>query len=211
VSRSDEQSNKSNSLGSHQPANDDTPHWFGPKGKASKGQGHPVMFGFNDVQNFGPFPEGGGYPRRFVKKAYEILGVTDPSRVLHLCSGSMKTGVRVDIRRETNPDVVCDCRKTPFPDESFDWIMADPPYTEEYAENLYGTGNHYPKPEQILREASRLLRAGGRVGILHFQVPLVRRPLRLIGVKGTTTGCGYAIRAWSVLEKEDGSKPANDN
>jgi SAM-dependent methyltransferase len=187
----------------------ETPRWFGPKGKRSKGRGHPVMFGFRDAEHFEPFPDGGGYPLRFLARAFDSLRVTDPSKVLHLCSGSMQTGVRVDIRPEVRPTVVCDCRNTPFPDESFDWIMVDPPYNPEYAQNLYGTGEHYPAPAQILREASRLLRPRGRVGFLHFQVPMFRRPLSLINVTGITTGCGYNIRAWTVLEKLP--EPANDN
>jgi hypothetical protein len=80
--------------------------------------------------------------------------------------------------------------------------MADPPYAESYAENLYGTGKTYPRPGAILREATRLLIPGGRVGILHFVVPMSRKPLNLVGVWGITTGAGYAIRAWSVFEKE---------
>ena len=176
-------------------------HWFGPYGERSRGSGHPVMFGFKEAEHFEEFPEGGGYPRHFLTSAFEELGVTDPSKVLHLCSGSMRTGIRVDIRPETNPDVICDCRKTPFSDESFDSIMVDPPYSKLYAENLYGTGEHYPTPGEILKEAARLLRPGGRVGFLHFQVPHVRRPLRLLKVIGITTGSGYAIRAWSVFEK----------
>ena len=81
--------------------------------------------------------------------------------------------------------------------------MADPPYSEDYASNLYGTGKDFPKPTEILREAARLLRPSGRVGLLHFQVPLVHRdiPLRLVNVWGVTQGQGYAIRAWSVYEK----------
>lgn len=177
-------------------------HWFGPKGKTSKGKGHPIMFGFKPAEDFGDFPDGGGYPKRFLENAYGTLGVTDTDRVLHLCSGSMRTGIRVDIRPEMQPTVVADCRNTPFSDESFDWIMADPPYSEDYAENLYGVGKHYPKPGQILREATRLLRPGGRFGLLHFLVPINRKPMRLVGVWGITTGAGYAIRAWSVFEKE---------
>lgn len=177
-------------------------HTFGPSSPSSKGQGHPVMFGFRQAEDFGVFPEGGGYPLRFLRHAYETLGCWSPDHVLHLCSGSMQRGIRVDIRHEKRPSVVADVRNTPFADESFLWIMSDPPYSEEYARNLYGTEKHYPKPGQILREASRLLIPGGRVGLLHFQVPMARRPLRLIGVWGITTGAGYAIRAWSVFEKE---------
>lgn len=177
-------------------------HWFGPKGDTSKGKGHPIMYGFKEAEHFDPFPDGGGYPHRFLARAFETLGVTDPEKVLHLCSGSMRSGVTVDIRPEMRPKIIADCRSIPLPDTSVQWIMADPPYAESYAENLYGTGKFYPKPGEILKEASRLLVPGGRVGLLHFMVPMVRRPLKLVGVWGITTGSGYAIRAWSVFEKE---------
>lgn len=177
------------------------PHWFGPRGASSGGKGHPVMFSFEPTHDFTDWADGGGYPQRFLQLAYHTLGVTDPSRVLHLCSGSVRAGVTVDIRPEVGPQIVADCRAVPLPAESQTWIMADPPYAESYAENLYGTGKSYPKPGEILRESSRLLAVGGRVGILHFIVPMVRKPMRLVRVYGITTGCGYAIRAWSVFEK----------
>jgi SAM-dependent methyltransferase len=132
------------------------------------------------------------------------MGVDDPSSVLHLCSGSMQTGVRVDIRPDVAPDILADCRSVPLPDESFDFILADPPYSAEYAANLYGTGEHYPKPGQICREACRLLRPGGRFGIMHFQVPMFRKPLKMLGVYGITQGLGYAIKAWTLFTKENG-------
>jgi SAM-dependent methyltransferase len=172
-----------------------------PSQTGDQGQGHPVLFGFSPAMVFDAHPDGGGYPIGFLDRAYSTLLVTAPDKVLHLCSGSMRVGVRVDIRPEMQPDIVADCRAVPLPDESFDWIMADPPYSEEYAENLYGTRADYPKPGQILKEAARLLRPGGRVGLLHFQVPMHRPPLRMVGVWGVSTGAGYAIRAWTVFEK----------
>lgn len=179
-------------------------HWFGPRDTTngtSQGRGHPIMYSFKEAEMFDAFPDGGGYPKRFLALAFETLGVTDPEKVLHLCSGSMRSGVTLDLRPECRPRVVADCRQAPFLGESFDFIMADPPYAEDYAENLYGTGKQYPKPGQILREAARLLRPGGRVGLLHFLVPVIRRPLKFVGIWGITLGSGYAIRAWSVLEK----------
>lgn len=161
------------------------------------------MYGRDPVVPFDDFPEGGGYPHRFLPWAYEKMGVKDPEDVLHLCSGSMRTGFTVDIRSEVNPMLVADCRNTGLPDESFQFILADPPYSEEYATNLYCTGDSYPRPGSILREASRLLVVGGKIGLLHFQVPMFRKPLKLVGVWGITTGLGYAIRAWSLFEKTD--------
>lgn len=183
----------------------ETAHWFGPKGKQSGGKGHPIMYGKPKVAaHFDAFADGGGYPKGFVEWALQEMGCDDERTVLHLCSGSMVTGVRVDIRPEMNPDIVADCRNVPLPDESFDFILADPPYSEDYASNLYGTGKHYPKPGQIVKEAMRLLRPGGKFGLLHFQVPMTRRPMRLKGVYGITTGAGYAIRAWTLMEKGEG-------
>ena len=176
-------------------------HSFGPSGPTSQGRGHPLLFGRGVAQDFGVFPDGGGYPIGFLEHAYEWLGVTNPDLVLHLCAGSMQRGITVDIRPEMNPDVVCDARATPFDDESFDWIMIDPPYSEEYARNLYGTEKHYPKPGQLMREAGRLLKPGGMVGLLHFQVPMVRKTLKIVEVRGITTGLGYAIRAFTICRK----------
>ena len=178
-----------------------TAHWFGPGHPSHPGNGHPVMFGDpTPTHHFDAMPDGGGYPKRFVEWALAEMNA-DPAGVLHLCSGSMRTGIRVDVRAAMQPDVVADCRRTPFPDESFDWIMADPPYAEDYARNLYGTEKSYPKPGEIAREAARLLRPGGRFGLLHFMVPMVRKPMRIVRVYGITTGSGYAIRAWTLMEK----------
>lgn len=177
-------------------------HWFGPKSKTSKGTGHPIMYGKpKPAIHFGAFPDGGGYPKGFIEWALEQMGCDNPNEVLHLCSGSVLTGIRLDIRAECKPDIVADCRNTGLASESFRYILADPPYAQDYAENLYGTGAHYPKPGEILKEAARLLVSGGQVGLLHFLVPMIRRPLHLSGVWGITQGSGYAIRAWSLLEK----------
>jgi SAM-dependent methyltransferase len=178
-------------------------HWFGASSSKSKGKGHPIMYGNpKPVKHFVDFPDGGGYPHRFLEWVYEIMEVPDTSKVLHLCSGSVVTGMRVDIRQETKPTICCDARRTPFADDSFDYILADPPYAESYAENLYKTGDAYPKPGELLKEASRVLRPGGYFGILHFIVPMTRRPMKMIGVWGITTGAGYAIRAWSLFRKD---------
>lgn len=166
-----------------------------------KGKGHPVLFGLPEAEYFGDFPDGGGYPHRFLERAFTILGVTDPARVLHVCSGSMKIGIRVDIRPETNPTIVADVRALPFLADVFDWIMADPPYGREYAANLYGTADVYPDPHSLVDECLRVLKPGGRLGFMHHMVPKFHKPGRLLKVYTITQGVGYNVRAWSVFTK----------
>lgn len=177
-------------------------HWFGPNSGASKGKGHPVMYGKPKLaKHFTEFPDGGGYPIGFLEWALQKMRCVQPDRVLHICSGSVISGIRVDIRHEMNPSIVADAIHLPFENESFDFILSDPPYSQDYASNLYGTGDNYPAPGAILREAQRILRPNGLIGLLHFQVPMSRKPMKLLGVYGVTTGAGYAIRAWSLFQK----------
>ena len=182
-------------------------HWFGPSSETSKGKGHPLMYGYpKPTQHFEPFPDGGGYPKRFLEWAFNEMGCKDYTKVLHLCSGSVRTGIGIDIRISTKPTIVADVLNVPFADESFRFILADPPYSKEYARNLYRTDDNYPKPGAILKEASRLLMPGGLVGILHFQIPMNRKPMKLLRVYGITTGAGYAIRAWPLFQKNSTKK-----
>ena len=166
-----------------------------------KGLGHPIMFGMPEAAHYGPFPDGGGYPKGFLARAFDVLGVTDPARVLHVCSGSMRTGVRVDIRPEMNPTIVADVRALTFPDDTFQWVMADPPYSQEYAANLYGIGAAYPDPHQLVNECLRVLKPGGMLGFMHHIVPKFRKPGKLLKVYTITQGVGYNVRAWSVFTK----------
>ena len=107
---------------------------------------------------------------------------------IHLCAGGV--GVidpdsdRVDVQEEIDPDIVgswgkrggkghgrrrtkttaniiADARKTGLPDESYDWVGIDPPYSEALAESLYGTKEHYAGIDAFAREGWRLLRPGG--------------------------------------------------
>lgn len=133
------------------------------------------------------------------------MGVT-PDDVLHVCSGSLPkgSGVRVDIRAEQRPDIAADGRNLPFADGVFVAALIDPPYTPDYARDLYSVD--YPTPLSLVREAARVVRPGGVVGFLHFQVPLVHgAPLSYERIWGITTGPGYAARAFTVMRKpQDG-------
>jgi len=44
----------------------------------------------------------------------------------------------VDIDPTLEPDVIADAHSLPFPDESFDLVVLDPPYSDAEALTLYG-------------------------------------------------------------------------
>ena len=177
-------------------------HKFGVTSSTSKGEGHPIMYGApQGALLFESFPDGGGYPKRFLEWVFDIMQVEEPAEVLHLCSGSVRSGWTVDIRSSVKPLVVADVRHLPFRDNTFNFVLADPPYDKSYAQNLYGVGSCYPKPGEVLKEAARVVRPGGLIGLLHFIVPVTRRPLKIVKVYGITTGNGTAIRAWTLLRK----------
>lgn len=165
----------------------------------------PVLWNAHGVRDTGQRPTEvwGQLPVGFLSWAYEVLRLRDGRSVLHVCSGALgpeTRGVRVDIRPEMFPDVVADGRALPFADASFDAVLIDPPYSIEYAAQLYGTD--YPRPSALLREACRVLRPHRFCGIVHFLVPRPEPGFRLVEVHGVTTGCGYRIRALTVFQRE---------
>lgn len=137
----------------------------------------------------------GGYPAGFLWRAKALL----PGEMCHLCSGTVRDDFTVDVNPELKPDLVADARNTGLPGECFDAVLIDPPYSPEDAEK-YGT--EYPKPKHLMQEAYRLLRPGGRVGMLHFLfVQPPAKDARLLALIGVVTGCNGKIRVFTVYEK----------
>jgi len=89
----------------------------------------------------------GGMPlyceKWLIELANDILKTQiEPKRFLNLFCGMNQFGIRVDIKKEVNPDYVYDAHKISqlFKQNSFDVILADPPYSNDESKELYGTG-----------------------------------------------------------------------
>lgn len=146
----------------------------------------------------------GMYPATFIPRMLPWMKC-DRREILHVCSGGLPKGegVRVDIRPEARPDIVADGRALPLNDASVAAVMIDPPYTEHYARDLYGTD--YPRPAHLLAEASRVVRPNGRIAFVHYIVPNAPPGCRFIRAFGLSMGFGYPMRAVTIFEREQPS------
>ena len=104
----------------------------------------------------------GAYPLGFEKYIPKMIQTND---FVHLFSGLSKTGHRVDISPDTNPDTLADCHDLPFEDESFMGAMADPIYEQKFADTIYKQA--LPKWSVWTKELVRVVKKGGLIGIMH--------------------------------------------
>lgn len=175
-------------------------------GEAFKPPGHWKSNEEADADGFRVF---GRYPGGFLSHVLKLRLLGDVTRdsILHVCSGTLSDSEKwtVDIRAEARPKVRASGTALPFCDSSFPAVMMDPPYSDEYARNLYRVEN--PRPSWLLKEAARVVVPGGRIGILHVAVPFSPPDCDLVKVYGVSTGVGFRIRAFTVYEKLQRSLP----
>jgi hypothetical protein len=165
------------------------------------GFGHPLIWDATPAFDLEAMPEGGGYPVGFVELAAKLMGCQDLGAVVHLCSGSVRGRRCFDYRAESAASCLADVRRLPIATSSVEWVMADPPYGPDYAEDLWKLGKQYPMPAVIMRECARILRPGGAVAFLHHVVPDLPPQLVRAGTWGITNGPGYRIRALTVARR----------
>jgi hypothetical protein len=147
---------------------------------------------------FGQFPY--GFLNDVVR--LKMLGDVNRDEVLHVCSGTLGPRERwtVDMRPAAKPTVIARGQALPFLDSTFKAVMIDPPYTEEYARNLYRS--EFPRPSHLLREAARVVRHGGRIGLLHIAVPITPEGCEFVSSFGVVPGPGFRIRAFTIYQRQ---------
>jgi hypothetical protein len=173
---------------------------------------HKGQDGLNNQMD-GAEPDGfavfGQYPYGFLDDVIrmQLLGDVTRDEVLHVCSGTLGPRERwtVDVRLAARPSVVARGQALPFIDGCFKAIALDPPYTEEYARNLYRS--EFPRPSHLLREAARVVRPGGRIGLLHIAVPITPEGCKYVTSFGLVPGPGFRIRAFTIYQRRQDSLP----
>jgi SAM-dependent methyltransferase len=141
---------------------------------------------------------------------------------LWMFSGSFKdpAGTTVDINPDVEPDVIANCEALPFEDESFDFVMLDPPYSELEARELYNL--EYCNIFKVINEAARVTRPGGTMVVLHRLAPWHapqenehKRRMCAVAVIGVYTIAGYvnmrALTVWRKRETLDAFIPAEES
>lgn len=103
--------------------------------------------------------------------ACDILGLHQlDMKLLNLFCGMNQYGIRVDIKPEVKPHRLADAHELSkhFEKDSFNIILADPPYSTEEARDIYGTPTlNYKK---WTAECDKVLQKGGLLCVYHKYV-----------------------------------------
>jgi hypothetical protein len=172
----------------------------------------------------------GAYPAWFLLRARDLLGVGRDDQVVHICSGRVRdykcgpgcpgsasvthyhgqgdNDFTVDLDPAVEPNMVADVRT------SLTWtnigiqcpqvqaVLADPPYTAQYAENYSVGAAVFPPAGGIVKNAIDILPIGGRVGILSMEWPRYpKENARQIAVVAVYVGNGNIARCYAVYER----------
>ncbi len=75
--------------------------------------------------------------------------------------------LKIDIKKELEPDIIGTAQRLPFRDNSFDSAILDPPYNNMFAGSLYKI--KMPDLKLCIKEAGRVVKPGGFVSVLCFK------------------------------------------
>ena len=142
------------------------------------------------------------FPSRFIrnlKKFYPLEG----KKILWMFSGAIEEGGdTIDIRPETGATFICSYDKIPVKNETYDMVIADPPYNELFAKEWK---TDLPKPKHILKEAARITKKDGLILILHcIIIPCYHKEgfgIQRIALHPILCGINNAIRVLNVFKK----------
>ena len=141
----------------------------------------------------------GSYPPAYLERVRALCPETP---VLHCFSGSLPPisgEVRIDLIPSRNPDIVGDATCLPLRSDSFNLLLADPPYSAQDA-TKYGTG--MPNRRLVLHELARVARKGATLVWLDTQLPMfAKRDWHWWGAITLIRSSNHRVRLISFFEK----------
>jgi hypothetical protein len=154
----------------------------------------------------------GGYPAGYLARIKSLF--PDKNNVLHLFSGcvdqSVLPGDTVDINPDREPAYVVDAHDlTGVPLETYDLVLADPPYSVEDCD-------HY-KTSMVKRNViMRALAAGTVLGThlvwLDQVLPMYRKDQwRIVAVIGMVKSTNHRFRVVTIFERVSAKESSDDN
>lgn len=144
----------------------------------------------------------GGYPAGYLKRVKALF--PEKQRILHLFSGKVDTvtmpGATVDINPENAPDYVDDAQTMEcVPLETFDLVMADPPYSIEDAERYQTT---MVKRNKVMETLGKRLSPDTHVVWLDQVLPMYRKDqFSIEAVIGMVKSTNHRFRVVTVFRK----------
>ena len=144
----------------------------------------------------------GGYPAGYLKRIRALF--PEKTSALHLFSGQVDQAVfpgkTVDLNADLHPDYIDDAQtleKVPL--ETFDVVLADPPYSVEDAEHYQTT---MIKRNVVMRALGQRLTPGAHVVWLDQVLPMYRKDqFTLRGVIGMVKSTNHRFRVITIFEK----------
>ena len=151
----------------------------------------------NDYRNKTTFY--GAYPARYLNRIMSMFPNT--KKIMHLFSGSVPKGnyIRFDLVQEADVEGDAHSLSKYFEPESFDLILADPPYTDQDAER-YGT----PMVNRniVVKECYKVLKPTGHLVWLDCVLPMYsKEQFSLIGTIGLVRSTNHRFRVVSIFRK----------
>jgi len=146
----------------------------------------------------------GSFPLYFESRLLDLLRLPNSAKILHPFGGKAEFGTRVDINPETEPDIIGDAHKLDmFADNTFDLVVLDPPYNEDYAERLYDTKKYGKlKFKTYTQEAVRVCKEGGYVVMYHCLATPRIEGTRLIKRIFVETRVWHKLRCVHIHKKD---------
>lgn len=153
----------------------------------------------------------GAYPNGFLERARPLLGIDFKADLLHVCSGRVldypnkrmigSGDHTLDLDASLEPFFIQDARDPLPANPAWDALLADPPYTEPDADHYAPGRSALPTPSALIRNMLNVVKPGGKVGLLHYQIPRPPKTARFIACIGVVMGYGNAGRWFTVFER----------